>query len=88
MRGSVEYALSPNLRLGLAGRYEKAGIYTEGAGLLYLRYRLDRPREELTPLLGSNSTVYPAASWPLASTLVNGAPQPVQLPNNSTHPVW
>jgi tetratricopeptide (TPR) repeat protein len=88
MRANVEYALTPTLRIGAAGRLEHSGNYDEAAGLVYLRWRLDHPPQDLAPLLGSAPTRYPAPSWPIPSTLANGAPEPVQLNPGSTRPVW
>jgi hypothetical protein len=88
VRANVEYALTPSLRMGVAGRLERSGNYDEAAGLLYLRWRLDQPPQDLAPLLGSAPTRYPAPSWPISSTLVNGAPEPVQLNPGSARPIW
>lgn len=86
--GNLEYALTPDLRLGAAAQYSRAGDYSEANGLFYLRWRLDRPPADLAPLLAGAPTSYPAPSWPLPSTLANGAPEPVQLTGGAARPVW
>ena len=40
LRGDVEYALSPELRLGAALRYDRTADWNEARGMLFLRYRL------------------------------------------------
>ncbi|MXP62255.1 tetratricopeptide repeat protein [Roseomonas sp. M0104] len=42
LRGDLEYALTPALRLGAALRYDKSADWSEARGLLYARYRLDQ----------------------------------------------
>ncbi|MCO6419965.1 BCSC C-terminal domain-containing protein, partial [Siccirubricoccus sp. KC 17139] len=39
VRGDVEYALTPQLRLGAALRYDRAADWNEARGTFYLRYR-------------------------------------------------
>jgi len=85
---NLEYAISPNLRVGAAGRYERVGNYNDGAGFFYLRYRLDRPRADLAPLLANAPTVYPSVSDPVAGNLGGGAPQLVSLPSGAARPTW
>lgn len=41
-RADLEYAVTPQLRLGTALRYDRAANWNEARGLVYLRYRLDR----------------------------------------------
>ncbi|HZF74919.1 MAG TPA: cellulose synthase subunit BcsC-related outer membrane protein [Acetobacteraceae bacterium] len=40
-RGDLEYALTPQLRLGAGLRYDRAADWNETRGQFYLRYRLD-----------------------------------------------
>ncbi|MDJ0388681.1 cellulose synthase subunit BcsC-related outer membrane protein [Roseomonas sp. E05] len=42
LRGDLEYALTPALRLGAALHYDKSADWSEARGLLYARYRLDQ----------------------------------------------
>jgi len=42
LRGDLEYAVTPTLRLGAALRYDKSADWSEARGLLYARYRLDQ----------------------------------------------
>ena len=85
---NMEYALDRNLRLGVAGRYNRSGSFTEGGGLMYLRWRMDRTGVDLAPLLADVPLKHPAPSWPLASTLQDGAPEPVRLMPGSARPQW
>ena len=85
---NMEYALDRNLRLGVAGRYNRSGSFTEGGGLMYLRWRMDRTGGDLAPLLADVPLKHPAPSWPLASTLQDGAPEPVRLMPGSARPQW
>ncbi|MFZ4409954.1 MAG: cellulose synthase subunit BcsC-related outer membrane protein, partial [Paracraurococcus sp.] len=85
---NVEYAVSPTLRLGAIGRFTHTGNYSDASGLLYLRWRLDTPPEDLAPLLAGTPTRYPAGSWPMPALLSNGAPEPVQLNPGAARPVW
>ncbi|MBE9605799.1 BCSC C-terminal domain-containing protein [Acetobacteraceae bacterium H6797] len=39
LNAAIEYDLTQQLTLGLSGRYIKSGVWNEGAGLLYARYR-------------------------------------------------
>ncbi|WP_338662794.1 cellulose synthase subunit BcsC-related outer membrane protein [Pararoseomonas sp. SCSIO 73927] len=41
VRGDLEYALTPTLRVGLSGRYDKSADFQEGRALVYARYRFD-----------------------------------------------
>ncbi|WP_149537184.1 cellulose biosynthesis protein BcsC [Siccirubricoccus phaeus] len=41
VRGDVEYALTPQLRLGAALRYDRAADWNEARGTFYLRYRVE-----------------------------------------------
>ncbi len=86
--GTMEYALDSALRLGVSGRYSRAGNYNEAAGLMYLRWRLDKTAKDLPPALAGMPTRHPAPSWPLASTLQNGAPEPVRLQPGAERPTW
>ena len=88
IRANLEYALSPNLRIGAAGRFNHTGNYSEAGGLLYLRVRLDQPAQDLAPLYANAPIRHPASSFPIASTLSNGAPEPVQLNQGSSRPIW
>ncbi|MCR0982516.1 cellulose synthase subunit BcsC-related outer membrane protein [Roseomonas pecuniae] len=40
-RADVEYALTPTLRVGASGRYDKSADYNEWRALVYARYRFD-----------------------------------------------
>ena len=42
LRGDLEYAVTPTLRLGAALRYDKSADWSEARGLLFARYRLDQ----------------------------------------------
>ncbi|WP_131829576.1 cellulose synthase subunit BcsC-related outer membrane protein, partial [Teichococcus deserti] len=42
VRADVEYAVTPNLRLGAALRYDRSADWSEARGLLYARYKLDQ----------------------------------------------
>jgi hypothetical protein len=42
LRGDIEYALTPQLRVGALLRYDRSADWDEGRGLLYARYRFDR----------------------------------------------
>ena len=85
---NLEYAVSPTLRLGAIGRFTHTGSYSDATGLLYLRWRLDKPPEDLAPLFAGTPTRYPAGSWPMPSQLSNGAPEPIQLNPGAPRPVW
>jgi hypothetical protein len=85
---NLEYALDNHLRLGAVGRYNRSGSFTETAGLMYLRWRLDRTDRNLAPMLADVPVKQPAASWPLASTLQDGAPEPVRLNTGAARPQW
>lgn len=41
LRGNVEYALTPQLRLGGALRFQKAADWDEARGIFYIRYRME-----------------------------------------------
>ncbi|MCX8134008.1 MAG: cellulose synthase subunit BcsC-related outer membrane protein [Roseococcus sp.] len=87
---NLEYAATPNLRLGVAGRYERVGNYEDTAGFFYLRYRFDRPAPELRPLHDAfpAPTVYPNVNDPQPGAFIGGAPELVRLPQGATRPVW
>ncbi|MBP0494733.1 cellulose synthase subunit BcsC-related outer membrane protein [Pararoseomonas indoligenes] len=40
-RADLEYALTPTLRVGLSGRYDKSADFEEARALVYARYRFD-----------------------------------------------
>ncbi len=42
VRGDVEYAVTPNLRIGALLRYDRSGNFEEVRGLAFARYRFDR----------------------------------------------
>jgi hypothetical protein len=86
--GNVEYAATPNIRLGLAGRFEKVGDYQDTVGLFYLRWRLDRPREDLMPLYAGANTPTPNVNDPLQSSFGSGRPEWVGLPSGASRPTW
>ncbi|HEV7458847.1 MAG TPA: cellulose synthase subunit BcsC-related outer membrane protein [Roseococcus sp.] len=85
---NLEYAMTPNLRLGAAARYERVGNFADTAGFFYLRYRLDRPRADLEPLFAGAPTVYPNVNDPMVSSYRAGAPELVRMPSGATRPVW
>ncbi|WP_165982138.1 cellulose synthase subunit BcsC-related outer membrane protein [Dankookia rubra] len=87
LSANLEHAVSPVLRLGAIGRFSHTGNYSDAAGLLYLRWRLDKPPEDVAPLLAGMPTRYPAGSWPMPAMLSNGAPEPVQLNGGAARPV-
>lgn len=85
---NLEYAVTPNLRLGAAARHERVGNYEDTAGFFYLRYRLDRPRADLEPLFAGAPTVYPNVNDPMVSSYRAGAPELVRMPSGAVRPVW
>jgi cellulose synthase operon protein C len=85
---NLEYAVTPNLRLGAAARYERVGDYQDTAGFFYLRYRFDRPRPDLLPLFAGAPTVYPNVNDPMVTSYRGGAPELVRLPSGAARPVW
>jgi tetratricopeptide (TPR) repeat protein len=86
--GNLEYAVSPNLRLGLAGRFEKVGDYQDTVGLFYLRWRLDRPREDLLPLYAGAAAPTPNVNDPMLSSFGSGRPEWIGLPSGAARPTW
>lgn len=86
--GNVEYAVTPNVRLGLAGRFEKVGDYQDTVGLFYLRWRLDRPREDLLPLHAGAAAPTPNVNDPMQSSFGAGRPEWVGLPSGAARPTW
>jgi Tfp pilus assembly protein PilF len=42
LRGDIEYAVTPNFRIGGLLRYERTGNWEEARGLVFARYRFDR----------------------------------------------
>ncbi|MCK8784318.1 cellulose synthase subunit BcsC-related outer membrane protein [Roseomonas sp. NAR14] len=42
VRGNIEYAVTPNFRLGALVRFDSTGNWNETRGLLFARYRFDR----------------------------------------------
>jgi tetratricopeptide (TPR) repeat protein len=87
---NLEYAATPHLRLGLAGRYERVGNYEDTVAFFYLRYRFDRPREDLAPLHAAfpARTAYPNVNDPQLGMFQGGAPELVRLPSGAARPVW
>jgi len=85
---NLEYAVTPNLRLGAAARYERVGDFSDTAAVFYLRYRLDRPRADLLPLFAGAPTVYPNVNDPMVSSYRGGAPELVRMPSGAARPVW
>jgi hypothetical protein len=87
---NLEYAATQNLRLGLAGRFERVGDYEDAAGFFYLRYRFDQPRRDLEPLYNAfpTRTAYPNVNDPQAGLFQGGSPELVRLPAGSARPVW
>lgn len=85
---NLEYAVTPNLRLGAAGRWERVGDYEDAVGLFYLRWRLDRPRTDLLPLYAGASAPTLNTNDPIQSSFGNGRPEWVQLPSGATRPTW
>ncbi len=85
---NLEYALTPNLRLGAAGRYERVGNYEDGVGFFYLRWRLDQPRRDLQPFY--DGAAYPTLNTndPIQSSFGQGRPEWVQLPSGAARPTW
>jgi hypothetical protein len=57
-------------------------------GFFYLRWRLDRPRQDLQPLY--EGAPYPTLNVndPIQSSFGQGRPEWVQLPNGATRPTW
>lgn len=86
--GNLEYAVTPNVRLGLAGRFEKVGDYQDTVGLFYLRWRLDRPREDLLPLFAGGAAPTPNVNDPMQSSFGSGRPEWVSLPSGAARPTW
>jgi hypothetical protein len=86
--GNLEYAVTPTLRLGLAGRFEAVGDYQDTVGLFYLRWRLDRPREDLLPLYAGAAAPTPNVNDPMRSSLGAGRPEWVSLPSGAAAPTW
>jgi hypothetical protein len=87
---NLEYAATPNWRFGMAGRYERVGDYEDAAGFFYLRYRFDRPRQDLRPLYDAypTPTPYPNVNDPQVGFFQNARPELVRLPQSSARPVW
>jgi len=85
---NLEYAATPNLRLGVAGRYERVGDYQDTIGLFYMRWRLDRPRQDLLPLYAGQRYPTPNVNDPFNSSFGQGRPEWVQLPGNQGRPTW
>jgi hypothetical protein len=86
--GNLEYAVSPTLRLGLAGRWEKVGDYEDTVGLFYLRWRLDRPRQDLLPLHAGQAYPTVNVNDPMRSSFGGGRPEWVGLPSGAATPTW
>ncbi|MBX9753058.1 MAG: BCSC C-terminal domain-containing protein [Roseococcus sp.] len=86
--GNLEYAVTPNLRLGVAGRFEGVGDYQDTVGLFYLRWRLDRPREDLLPLHAGAASPTPNVSDPMRSSFGGGRPEWIGLPSGASTPTW
>jgi tetratricopeptide (TPR) repeat protein len=86
--GNLEYAVTPNVRLGLAGRFEKVGDYQDTVGLFYLRWRLDRPREDLLPLFAGGAAPTPNVNDPMQSSFGSGRPEWISLPSGAARPTW
>jgi len=85
---NVEYAATPNLRLGVAGRWERVGDYQDTIGLFYLRWRLDRPRADLLPLYAGQRYPTLNVNDPINSSFGQGRPEWVQLPGGQGRPTW
>lgn len=86
--GNLEYAVTPNVRFGLAGRFEKVGDYQDTLGLFYLRWRLDRPREDLLPLHAGAASPTPNVNDPMQSSFGSGRPEWISLPSGAARPTW
>ena len=86
--GNLEYAVTPNLRVGAAARWERVGTYQDTVGLFYLRWRLDRPRQDLLPLHAGESYPTPNINDPIQSSFGNGRPEWVNLPSGASRPTW
>lgn len=86
--GNLEYAATPNLRLGVAGRFEKVGDYQDTVGLFYLRWRLDRPRQDLLPLHAGAAYPTPSVGDPFSSSFGSGRPEWISLPSGAARPTW
>ena len=41
LRGDIEYAITPSIRIGALARYEKTADFDEVRGMIYARFRLD-----------------------------------------------
>jgi tetratricopeptide (TPR) repeat protein len=41
LRGDIEYAITPSLRIGASARYDRSADFNETRGLIYARYRFD-----------------------------------------------
>ncbi|WP_426957895.1 cellulose synthase subunit BcsC-related outer membrane protein [Muricoccus radiodurans] len=41
VRGDIEYAITPSLRVGALARYDRSADYNEFRGMIYARYRFD-----------------------------------------------
>ena len=85
---NAEYAVSPALRVGAAGRFQRVGEYQDLAGLLYLRYRLDPARRDISPLLRDTPPATPYGSFPFPGAVNQGRPEPVALPVGAARPTW
>ncbi|UPY36972.1 cellulose biosynthesis protein BcsC [Sediminicoccus sp. KRV36] len=86
--GNLEYAVTPNIRLGVAGRWERVGDYEDTVGLFYLRWRLDRPREDLLPLYAGAAAPTLNVNDPMQSSFGAGRPEWVGLPSGASRPTW
>jgi hypothetical protein len=43
VRGDIEYAITPSFRIGALLRYDRTANWNEARGMLFARYRFDRP---------------------------------------------
>ncbi|WP_376090943.1 cellulose synthase subunit BcsC-related outer membrane protein [Roseomonas sp. CCTCC AB2023176] len=41
VRGDIEYAVTPSIRIGALARFDKVADFNEGRGMIYARFRLD-----------------------------------------------
>lgn len=85
---NVEYAISPQVRLGLAGSYTQVGDFQDIGGMFYLRWRLDAPRRDLLPFYEGTPGPRPGNNYPIASSFATGRPEWVQLIPGTIRPVW